>query len=56
MKKMYYFAMICLYGLGLIGGIGWSLYGGGYLIAVGVTALGWMAFPTVKDYFNKLMG
>lgn len=54
MKKIYYFIMLCLWVLGVLGSIGWSLYSGGYVIAVGVAATGWMAWPQVKDYFTKL--
>jgi len=54
MKKIGYFVMLCLWAVGVLGGIGWSLYSGGYVIAVGVTATGWMAWPKVKDYFTKL--
>ena len=32
--------MMCLYAIGIIGGVGYSLYGGAYLIAVGVAAVG----------------
>ena len=33
MKKYFSFIMICLYVLGVIGGLGWTLYSGGYVIA-----------------------
>ena len=55
MKKIFYFIIICLWMLGVAGGIGWSLYSEGYVIAVGVAATGWMAWPKVKEYFTKLM-
>lgn len=55
MKKIYYFIMLCLYVLGVVGGIGWSLYSGGYAYAVGVAALGFMAWPKFKDYLLKIM-
>jgi uncharacterized membrane protein len=54
MKKIGYFVMLCLWVLGVLGGIGWSLYSGGYVIAVGVAVTGWMAWPKVKEYFTKL--
>lgn len=54
MKKIGYFIMLCLWVLGVLGGIGWSLYSGGYVIAVGVASTGCMAWPKVKDYFTKL--
>ena len=54
MKKIVYFLIMCLYVLGTIGGVGYSLYSGAYLIAVGVAAVGWMAWPKVVEYFHKL--
>ena len=42
MKKIYYFIMICLWILGVAGGIG-------------IAATGYMAVPTVKEYFNNLV-
>ena len=54
MKKFFAFIMICLFGLGAIGGIGYSLYCGAYVIAVGVAALTWMAIPELKKYFTTL--
>lgn len=52
--KVYYFIMLCLYILGVIGGIGYSIYNGAYPIAVGVVALGYMAFDKIKYYIQEL--
>lgn len=46
--------MLCLYVLGVIGGIGYTLYCGAYPIAAGVAALGYMAFGKAKEYFDYL--
>jgi len=46
--------MVCLFALGVIGGIGWSLYSGGYVIAVGVAGTGWLAWPKVVEYVKKM--
>ena len=54
-KKFFYFLMICLYIIGVIGGIGYTIYGGAYPCAVGVLALGWMSWPKEKEYYNLLM-
>lgn len=54
MKKFVSFIMICLYVLGTIGGLGWVLYSEGYVIAVGVVAVAFMAFPSAKKYFKEL--
>ena len=54
MKKYFSFVMICLYILGVIGGLGWTLYSGGYVIAVGVVAVAYMAWPKLMEYFRNL--
>ena len=54
MKKYFSFVMICLYILGVIGGLGWTLYSGGYVIAVGVVAVAYMAWPKLVEYFHNL--
>ena len=54
MKKYFSFLMICLYILGVIGGLGWTLYSGGYVIAVGVVAVAYMAWPKLVEYFRNL--
>ena len=48
------FALICLYVLGTIGGIGYACYNHAYLIAVGVAAVALMALPQVVKYFKIL--
>lgn len=55
MKKIYYFIMICLLFLGVAGGIGYAIYAGAWPIAIGIASTGFMAWPTVKMYFTKLM-
>lgn len=54
MKKYFSFVMICLYILGVIGGLGWTLYSGGYVITVGVVAVAYMAWPKLVEYFRNL--
>lgn len=54
MKKYFSFIMICLYILGVIGGLGWTLYSGGYVIAVGVVAVAYMAWSKLVEYFRDL--
>jgi len=46
--------MLCLYVLGVIGGIGYTIYCGAYPIFAGVAALGYMAFGKAKEYFDYL--
>lgn len=54
MKKIGYFAMLFLYVIGAIGGIGYAIYGGAWPVAIGVAAVDWMAWPRVKEFFIKL--
>lgn len=54
-KGFIYFALICLYILGTIGGIGYACYNHAYLIAVGVAAVALMAFPYIKGVFKKMV-
>jgi hypothetical protein len=52
MKSIFNFAMICLYLLGSIGGLGYALYNKAWLVAIGVAVLAYMAFPKAKEYYN----
>lgn len=54
-KGFIYFALICLYILGTIGGIGFACYNHAYLIAVGAPAVALMALPQVIKYFKALI-
>lgn len=54
MEKILCFFILCLYVVGVIGGIGYAIYGGAWPVAIGVAALGWMAFPKLKEAFEKL--
>lgn len=49
MKRL---CITALYALGLIGGLGWTLYNHAWLIAAGVAALGVLAFPTLKKVWS----
>lgn len=46
--------MLALAALGSIGGLGWSLYNGSYVIAVGVVGLTYMAWPEIVRHFKVL--
>ena len=54
MKKLFIFLGLCLYVLGVFGGIGYALYGGSYPIALGIVVLGCIGFPTVKKWWKIL--
>lgn len=56
MEKALYFILLILAVLGFIGGIGYTIYCGAYLISVGVLALGYLAYPKCKEIFNKMIG
>lgn len=56
MKKQFFaFVMLCMYILGSLGGIGVVLYNKEYVIAVGVAAVIWMAFPKVKSFYKMII-
>ena len=46
--------MVFLYVLGTINGIGYSIYIGEYVTAIGVAVLAFMAWPTAYSCFKKL--
>lgn len=54
MKKYFYFVMLFLYVLGTINGIGYSLWIGEYVTAIGVVVLAFMAWPTAVNYWKYL--
>ena len=51
MKKVYYFLMLCLYVIGCIGGIGYSVFNGAWPVA----ALAYMAWQKVVEFHSYLM-
>lgn len=53
-KKLYYFFMLCLFLLGTIGGIGYTIMCDAYVITAGIIGLSYMALPTALDYFDIL--
>lgn len=55
MKKYLYLVGLFLYAMGVIGGIGYSIYAGAWVIAVAVLVLGVMAFPTAKVFYEELV-
>ena len=54
MKKILYFVLLFLWAMGILGGIGYAIYGGAWPIAVGVAVAGFFSWPTVKSLYNKL--
>ena len=53
-KKFYCFVMLCLYVLGVLGGIGYAIYGGAWPVAIGIAATAYLAFPKAKELFEYL--
>lgn len=55
MKKQFLsFIGICAYVMGIIGGFGFSVYGGSWPVAIAVLILAVMAFPTAKQLWKNL--
>lgn len=55
--KALYFIILMLAILGFIGGIGYILWvGNSYPIALGILALGFLAYPKAREYFKYLLG
>jgi len=48
------FIILALYILGCIGGFGYAVYSGAYLISIAVIALAVMAWPTAKKCIEDL--
>lgn len=55
MKKILLFLVLVLAVLGLLGGIGYTIYYGTYPITVGVAVLGYLAYPKAKKMFKELI-
>ena len=55
-KKYFALLVLCLYVLGAVGGFGYAMYQGAYLISVAVVVLALMAFPTARSYYKYLVG
>lgn len=55
MNKILNFILLFLTVIGIIGGIGYSVYNSSWVIAIGLVVTGYMAYPKVKETFNKLI-
>lgn len=53
-KQFLHFFYLCLYVLGSIGGLGYTLYNEAYLIAAAIVVVAAMAFPTAKRWWIEL--
>lgn len=54
MKQFIAFILLALYVVGVIGGIGYTLYDGEWPVAVGILALAYLAYPKAKECFEIL--
>lgn len=54
MKKIGCLVMLFLYLIGTVNGVGYSLYIGEWVTAIGVAILAVMAFPTAVNYWKYL--
>ena len=55
MNKILSFFLLVLAFVGVVGGIGYTVYYKAYSIALGIAAVGWMAWPKVKALVNTLL-
>ena len=55
MKSIELFLILAIAFLGLAGGIGYAIYNGAYLIAIGIAVLGYLAYPKAKEMFKELI-
>ena len=54
MKKVLCFILLFLAVVGILGGIGYTIYSGAYVISVGLLAAGYVAYPGVKELYKML--
>lgn len=54
LKKVLSFVLLFLWTMGIVGGIGYSIYGGAWPIAVGVAVAAWLSWPKVTELFHNL--
>ena len=54
MNKVLYLILLFLAVIGLLGGIGYTIYYGSYVVTIGIAVLGYLAYPSFIDYYNKL--
>lgn len=54
MKNIGKFFLLVCYAVGVLGGLGFALYGKGWFIAACIVVLGGMAFPTAKKLYKSL--
>ena len=54
MTKVVYLLLLFLTIVGIIGGIGYTIYNNAYVISVGLIATAYVAWNGIKDMYEKL--
>lgn len=54
MKKVLAFVLLILTVVGVIGGIGYTIYEKAYFVTVGLVVAGFVIWPRVKELFKEL--
>lgn len=54
MIKGLYLMVLFIAFMGIVGGIGYSIYSDAWYIAIGLVAAGYVAWPGAKELFQKL--
>ena len=54
MNKILIIILLFLSFMGIIGGIGYTLYYGVWPISIGIVAAGYLAWPRFRELFRKL--
>jgi len=54
MNKILVFVLLLLAFIGIVGGIGYTIWCQAYVISLGLIAAGWMVWPRFMELFKKL--
>lgn len=54
MTKILYFILLFLAVIGLLGGIGYTIYYGAYAVTMGIAVLDYLAYPKFRELFKSL--
>lgn len=54
MKNIMTFLILAIAFVGLVGGIGYTIYSDAYPVTLGVAVLGYLAYPKAKEMFKSL--
>ena len=55
MKKIIILLILFLWVMGIVGGIGYSIWQGAWPVAVGVLVCGWLSWPRVVELYKGLV-